>query len=81
MLGAEVILQAISHKPHSVNGSDINMGCASPLVDRDDVMVCDNSETYLFDGCSPTIDTNTSNWASQLVTVRRRRKVMSLMLR
>ena len=73
MLGAEItILQAISHKPHSVNGSDINMGCASPLVDRGGVMVCDNSETYLLDGCSPKIDTNTSNWASQLVTVRKK---------
>ena len=73
MLGAEVaILQAISHKPHSVNGSDINMGCASPLVDRGGVMVCNTSETYLFDGCSPTIDTNTSTWASQLVTVRKK---------
>ena len=24
----------------SVNGSDINMGCTSPLVDSDGVMVC-----------------------------------------
>ena len=71
LLGAEVaILQAVSHRPHSVNGSDINMGCASPLVDRGGVMVCNNSETYLFDGCSPTIDTSTSNWASQLVTLK-----------
>ena len=35
-------------------------------------MVCNNSESYLVDGCSPTIDTNISNWASQLVTVRKR---------
>ena len=73
MLGGEVtILQAVSSRPYSVNGSDINMGCASPLVDRDGVMVCDNSESYLVDGCSPTIDTSTSNWASQLVTVRKK---------
>ena len=73
VLGGEVtILQAVSPKPDSVNGSDINMGCTSPLVDRDGVMVCDNSATYLFDGCSPAIDTNTSNWASQLMTVRKK---------
>ena len=46
------------------------MGCASPLVDRGGVMVCNNSESYLVDGCSPAINTSTSNWASQLVTVR-----------
>ena len=53
----------------SVNGSDINMGCASPLIDRGGVMLC-NSESYLVDNCSPTIDPSTSNWASQLVTLR-----------
>ena len=33
-------------------------------------MVC-GSQSYLVDGCSPDIDTSTSDWASQLVTVRR----------
>ena len=47
------------------------MGCASPLVDRGGVMVCNNSESYLVDGCSPVIDMSTSNWASQLVTLRK----------
>ena len=70
--GADVvILQVIPQGVESLNGSDINMGCTSPLVDRGDVMVCDNSDSYSFDGCSPTIDTSTSNWASQLVTVRK----------
>ena len=55
----------------SVNGSNITMGCASPLVDRSGAMVCNNSESYLVDGCSPTINANTSNWASQLVTLRK----------
>ena len=54
----------------SVDGSDINMGCTSPLVDSDGVMVC-TSQSYLVDGCSPAIDTSTSDWASQLVTVRK----------
>ena len=37
----------------SVNGSDINMGCTSPLVDSDGVMVCDScSNNYLIDGSS-----------------------------
>ena len=63
-------MQVVPQGIVSVNGSDINMGCASPLVDRGGVMVCDNSESYLVDGCSPTINTSTSNWASQLVTLR-----------
>ncbi|CAI8012540.1 Class II receptor tyrosine kinase [Geodia barretti] len=46
------------------------MGCTSPLVDSGGVMVCE-SRSYLIDGCSPDIDTSTSDWASQLVTVRR----------
>ena len=59
------------HGIESVNGSDINMGCTSPLVnDSDGVMVC-MSQSYLVDGCSPVIDTSTSDWASQLVTVRK----------
>ena len=55
----------------SVNGSDVNMGCTSPLVDSGGVMVCSSDcSTLLLDGISPTIDTSTSDWASQLVTVR-----------
>ena len=46
------------------------MGCTSALVVSGDVMTC-NSQSYLVDGCSPDIDTSTSDWASQLVTVRR----------
>ena len=46
------------------------MGCTSPLVDSDGVMVC-MSQSYLVDGCSPAIDTSTSDWSSQLVTVRK----------
>ena len=33
-------------------------------------MIC-MSQSYLVDGCSPVIDTSTSDWASQLVTVRK----------
>ena len=54
----------------SVNGSSVNMGCTSPLVDSDGVMIC-TSQSYLVDGCSPAIDTSTSDWGSQLVTVRK----------
>ena len=54
----------------SVNGSSVDMGCTSPLVDSGGVMVCDGC-SYLTDGVSPDIDISTSDWASQLVTVRR----------
>ena len=63
-------VQVIPHGIESVNGSDVNMGCTSPLVDSDGVMVC-MSQSFLVNGCSPAIDTSTSDWASQLVTVRK----------
>ena len=65
----EVLPQGIE----SVNGSDVNMGCTSPLVDSGGVMVCNSSycASYLLDGNSPAIDTSTPDWASQLVTVRK----------
>ena len=67
-------VQVVPERIVSENGSDITMGCTSPLVDEGSgmmiSMVCNNTESYLVDGCSPAIDTSTSNWASQLVTVR-----------
>ena len=64
-------MQVVAQGIESVNGSDINMGCACPLVDRGGVMVCNNSESHLVDGCSPTINTIASNWASLIVTLRK----------
>ena len=63
-------VQVVPQGIESVNGSSIDMGCTSPLVDSGDVMVCGGC-SYLTDGVSPDIDTSTSDWASQLVTVRR----------
>lgn len=55
----------------SVNGSDTNMGCASSLVQREDMSLCTSpSSSYLFDTVSPSIDTSASTWASELVTVK-----------
>ena len=51
------------------------MGCTSPLVDSGGVIVCNSTDcpsSYLLDGNSPAIDTSTSDWASQLVTVRKK---------
>ena len=67
-------MQVVPQGIESVNGSNVNMGCTSPLVESGDVMVCDSSDcasSYLLDGNSPAIDTGTSDWASQLVTVRK----------
>ena len=44
------------------------------IVDSGGVMVCNSTDcpsSYLLDGNSPAIDTSTSDWASQLVTVRK----------
>ena len=55
-----------------VNGSSVNVGCTSPLVNIGGVMICDECSTNLLtDGNTPAIDTSTSDWASQLVTVRK----------
>ena len=64
-------MQVVPQGIDSVNGSSVNMGCNSSLVDSDGVMVCE-SRSYLVDGCSPDINTSTADWASQLVTVRKR---------
>ena len=62
-------VQRVPNRIESVNGSDVNMGCTSQLVGSG-VRICENT-SHLIDGCSPDIDTITSDWASQLVTVRR----------
>ena len=52
-----------------VNGSSQDMGCVKDFkIGLLDVCNCKN---YMTDGISPDIDTRFSNWASQLVTVRR----------
>ena len=63
-------VQVVPEGIESVNGSSETMGCTSPLEDSGGVTVC-RSQSYLVDGCSPDIDTSTSDWASHLVTVRR----------
>ena len=64
-----VPFQVLPQGIQSGNGSSETMGCTSPLVVRDGVMVCDCS--FLVDGVSPNIDTSDNDWAAQLVTVRR----------
>ena len=55
----------------SVNGSDVNMGCTTPIVHGDDILTCSRgSSSYLFDDISPVIDTNVLDWASELATVK-----------
>ena len=67
-------VQVVPQRIESVNGSNTSMGCTSPLVDSGGVMVCNSTDcpsSYLLDGNSPAIDTSSSDWASQLVTVRK----------
>ena len=63
-------MQVVPQGIESVNGSSVTIGCTSPLVESGGTMVC-GSQSYLFDGCPPDIDTSTFDWASWLVTVRR----------
>ena len=68
-IAVQVPVQRVPNRIESVNGSDVNMGCTSPLVGSGG-RICEN-RSHLIDGCSPDIDTSTSDWASQLVTVRK----------
>ena len=77
VIGVKPQVQVLPEGIQSVNGSSTDMGCTSALVDSGDVTTC-NSQSYLVDGCSPDIDTSTSNWASQLVTVRRNEGTLAL---
>ena len=73
-VGAEVPVQVLPQGIESVNGSDVNMGCTSPLVDSGGMLVCNSTDcpsSYLLDGNSPAINTSISDWASQLVTVKK----------
>ena len=64
----QVVPQGITDR----NGSSTDMGCNSSIVVRDGLNVCDcNSLSYLVDGNAPAINMSTTDWASQLVTVRR----------
>ena len=66
-------VQVVLPETKEVNGSSMTMGCMRPLSDGN--TTCGNrgngAISYLVDGCSPDINTSTSDWASQLVTVRR----------
>ena len=63
-----VPVQVVPYEIQSINGSDDTMGCTS-LLEGSGVNICERM-SHLVDGCSPDIDTSTSDWASQLVTVR-----------
>ena len=76
-----VPVQVVPQGITSRNGSSTDMGCSSSIVERDGVMVCDcNSQSYLVDGVSPDINTSTSDWTSQLVTVRRNEGTADIVL-
>ena len=70
-------VQVVPQEIESVNGSNVTMGCARPVGRIGGVTICGNFGSgggvisYLLDGNSPAIDTSTSDWASQLVTVRK----------
>ena len=75
-----VPVQVVPQGITSRNGSSPDIGC-SLIVEKDGVMVCDcNSLSYLVDGVSPDIDTSISDWASQLVTVRRNEGTAEILL-
>ena len=70
-----VPVQVVPQGIESVNGSDVNMECEKRPSNFSGVTICGSlsagATSYLVDDISPAIDTSTSNWASQLVTVRK----------
>ena len=57
IMGQTAVQIVVPRGIESVNGSDVTMGCTSPLVDSSGVMVCSSNCSTLLDGISPTIDT------------------------
>ena len=55
----------------SVNGSDPTMGCTEPITSNGMVSCMSEDTGFLTDGNVPIIQMNTSDWASELVTIRR----------
>ena len=70
-------MQVVPQVLESVNGSDVNMGCANVIGTTGGVTFCGrfgagpSVQSYLMDDISPAVDTTTHDWASQLVTVRK----------
>ena len=54
-------MQVVPEGIQLVNGSNETMGCNSSFIDdTNNVTVC-RSQSYLVDGCSPDIETSTSD--------------------
>ena len=66
-------VQVVRLEIKEVNGSNMTMGCTRPLSDGNTTCGTrgNGAISYLIDGVSPDINTSNSDWASQLVTVRR----------
>ena len=67
-------VQVVPQRIESVNGSNVTMGCARPVVNLRDVSSFVSGGgviSYLVDGNSPDIDISSSDSASQLVTMRK----------
>ena len=67
-------VQVVRPEIKEVNGSNMTMGCTCPLSDGNTTCGTrgNGAISYLIDGVSPDINTSNSDWASQLVTLRRR---------
>ena len=55
----------------SVNGSDPTMGCTEPITSNGMVSCMSEDTGFLTDGNVPVVNMSTSNWAAELVTIRR----------
>ena len=70
----QVYVALYENQIDSVNGSYVGIGCTTPLVStvtEDGYFSVCGTDNYLVDGCSPELDTQASDWASELVTLRR----------
>ena len=68
----ELPIPVIPQGIESVHGSAAEMGCSEVVTSHGREVCCPPSSSYLLDGSSSTsINTNSSNWASQLVIVKK----------
>ena len=66
--GGEIHVRAVV--PHGIMSVNDSTGCNISEV-YNNLEVCNVSQCYLVDGDSPLIDTSTTDWAAQLVTIEK----------
>ena len=70
--GGEIHVRAVV--PYGIMSVNDSIGCNISEV-YNNLEVCNVSQCYLVDGDAPLIDTSTTDWAAQLVTIEKNKRL------